>query len=98
MGLTKGKILEIGCATGDFLDVAAFLGYDCYGIEISEWAASIAKEKGHNVINIDISSLNINLNFNEDFDAIFMLDVLEHLAYPNRVIKLLSSYLKKMVS
>lgn len=93
-GIKSGKILEIGCATGDFLDAASFLGYETYGIEISEWAAEIAKEKGHTIFNIDVTNFDVE-NFSvQNFDAVFMWDVFEHLAYPNVVLRNISRLLK----
>ena len=36
-----GRILDVGCAEGDFLfEVKKKLGFDTYGIEISEYAAN----------------------------------------------------------
>lgn len=93
--INSGEILEIGCATGDFLDAAKFLGYDTNGIEISEWAASIAKRKGHNIINIDVTEYEISEGHSFKYDAIFMWDVFEHLAYPNTVLKNVTKLLNK---
>jgi 2-polyprenyl-3-methyl-5-hydroxy-6-metoxy-1,4-benzoquinol methylase len=43
--LSPAKILDIGCATGYFLEVAQTEGFDPYGIEFSEYSAGIAKKK-----------------------------------------------------
>ena len=34
----KGKILDVGCASGFFLLIAKNQGFDTYGIDISEYA------------------------------------------------------------
>ncbi|OEJ17706.1 methyltransferase [Brachyspira hampsonii] len=41
----KGNILDVGSATGFLLEVAKEIGFEPYGIEISEYASSIAKKK-----------------------------------------------------
>lgn len=92
-GLYRGKILEVGSATGDFLDAANFLGYDAYGIEISAWAANVAKSKGHKIYNISIENIEQTELKNISFDCLFMWDVFEHLSFPNKVIQKVKSYL-----
>jgi|WetSurMetagenome_2_1015567.scaffolds.fasta_scaffold00034_45 2-polyprenyl-3-methyl-5-hydroxy-6-metoxy-1,4-benzoquinol methylase len=90
----NGKILEIGCATGDFLDAARFLGYETYGIEISEWAANESKIKGHKIQNINVDEIEKSEFKEIEFDYIFLWDVFEHLAYPDSIIKKLVPLLK----
>ncbi|MCL5773616.1 MAG: class I SAM-dependent methyltransferase, partial [Firmicutes bacterium] len=33
-----GKILDVGCSTGIFLEEARLQGFDAYGVELSKWA------------------------------------------------------------
>lgn len=68
----KGKILDIGAGTGDFLVVAKNDGWQTTGIEPSEKAKAIAINKGVNFAD--------NLSDLEDhsFDVITMWHVLEH--------------------
>ena len=42
----KGRILDIGAGTGDFLSVAKNDGWQTVGVEPSEKAKAIAKSKG----------------------------------------------------
>ena len=75
-----GKFLEIGCAGGAFLDAARKEGYDVKGVEFSEDASSIAKEKFHlDVFTGDVTGAKFPDN---TFDVVFMGDVLEHLPDP----------------
>lgn len=68
----KGRLLDIGAGTGDFLVVAKKDGWDATGIEPSEKAKSIAINKGVNFSN-NLSDLKDN-----SFDVITMWHVLEH--------------------
>ena len=69
---TKGKLLDIGAGTGDFLVVAKNDGWQTTGVEPSEKAKTIAINKGVNFAD--------NLSDLEDhsFDVITMWHVLEH--------------------
>lgn len=68
----KGKLLDIGAGTGDFLVVAKNDGWDTIGIEPSEKAKSIAINKGVTF------AANLTDLENHSFDVITMWHVLEH--------------------
>lgn len=68
----RGKLLDIGAGTGDFLVVAKNDGWDTTGIEPSEKAKAIAINKGVTFAN-NLSDLKEN-----SFDVITMWHVLEH--------------------
>lgn len=68
----KGKLLDIGAGTGDFLTVAKNDGWQTIGIEPSTKAKEIAIKKGVNFAQ-DLASLESN-----SFDIITMWHVLEH--------------------
>jgi 2-polyprenyl-3-methyl-5-hydroxy-6-metoxy-1,4-benzoquinol methylase len=71
----EGKILDIGCSTGFFLDIAKCKGWDTAGIELGLDEAAKAEEKGHRIFKNTIDELGAD----EQFDAITMWDVLEHI-------------------
>ncbi len=82
--LTAGRsIMDIGAATGYFLDLARRLGWKTGGVEISAYAAKIAGEKGHKIFLGSLEKLNIA----EKYDVVTMWDVLEHLASPKEYLK-----------
>jgi 2-polyprenyl-3-methyl-5-hydroxy-6-metoxy-1,4-benzoquinol methylase len=68
----KGRILDIGAGTGDFLLTAKNDGWETVGVEPSERAKNIAIQKGISFVN-EIDALE-----NNSFDMITMWHVLEH--------------------
>ena len=73
--LPVGKLLEIGCGVGDFLHVAENKGWQCTGVEPSEEAREIARQriKGDLLYSEDLEQLP-----DQSFDLITMWHVLEH--------------------
>ncbi len=84
-----GSILDIGCSTGLFLDLAKEKGWSAYGLELNKIEFSIAKEKGHNVFN----TLLEDACFNEKFNVISLWDVFEHIKDGDRTLKLIKELL-----
>ncbi|MBI4294965.1 MAG: class I SAM-dependent methyltransferase [Chloroflexi bacterium] len=74
-----GRLLDIGCYVGAFLEVARQQGWDAWGVEPSEWAARLAQDKGFPV---SVGTLR-QAGFTSDcFDAVTLWDVIEHLPDP----------------
>jgi len=67
-----GKLLDIGCGTGDFLAVANNVGWETVGYEPNEKARSLAQKKDVALV-AEISDL-----ADASFDVITMWHVLEH--------------------
>ncbi|MBX9806647.1 MAG: class I SAM-dependent methyltransferase [Flavobacteriaceae bacterium] len=84
----KGKILDIGAGTGEFLSVAKNDGWKTIGVEPSERAKAIAKSKGVSFVE-QTSELE-----NQSFDVISMWHVLEHVPDLDKQIKELKRLLK----
>jgi dolichol-phosphate mannosyltransferase len=74
-----GKLLDIGCYTGVFLDVARKRGWQVQGVEPSAWAAMKAQEKGLQVVNSPFRETKFAP---ESFDVVTLWDVIEHLHDP----------------
>lgn len=69
------KLLDIGCGTGHFLDLAKKKGYEVTGLEPDEDAREFAK-KHHGIETLPLETLYELAN--DSFDAITMWHVLEH--------------------
>ncbi len=84
----KGKLLDIGAGTGEFLSVAKNDGWQTIGVEPSEKAKSIAINKG-----VSFVERTTELE-NNSFDVISMWHVLEHVPDLDTQIKELKRLLK----
>ena len=84
----KGKILDIGAGTGDFLAFVKQNGWQTIGVEPSQKAKEIALKKGVEFAN-ETSELE-----NQSFDIITMWHVLEHVPDLEKQIQELKRLLK----
>lgn len=83
------NILDIGCSSGVFLDIARKYNINTYGIELNKTEYLFAQKKGHKVFN----NLLENIEFEQKFDAITMWDVFEHLKDGKFYLKLMKTLL-----
>jgi len=88
----KGKLLDVGCATGNFMKIAHDSGWQVQGIEPLEKAAKIAREHYH--LDVIASTLDAAPLEGESFDVITMWDVLEHLPNPKSTLYKCQEFLK----
>ena len=84
----KGRILDIGAGTGEFLSVAQQNGWETIGVEPSDKAKQIAINKGVSFVEV-IAQLE-----DRSFDVITMWHVLEHVPDLDHQIKELKRLLK----
>ncbi len=81
-GRSSGKVLDVGCGTGDRLDVFRSKGFETYGVETSD-SANYAREHLHlNVSKGDLFSAQFQ---DRSFDIVTLYNVLEHTHHPSRV-------------
>lgn len=90
----KAKILDVGCATADILNM--FNGnFVKYGIDISDYAIKQGK-KDFPEINLKIGDIEKKLPFKSNFfDAIIMMDILEHIEKQEFLLNNAKDMLKK---
>ena len=75
-----GKVLDVGCATGFFLDVASSAGWEVHGVELSEYAAEVARGRfGEHVFKGTLEQAGYP---DESFDVVTLFDLLEHVPDP----------------
>ncbi|MBI2596284.1 class I SAM-dependent methyltransferase [Candidatus Daviesbacteria bacterium] len=90
--LNGKKLLDIGCATGFLLELAKEKGCDCYGTEISTFAAKEAEKKFPGKIYCgDFEKMPYKKT---GFDIITMADVIEHLPNPISILQKVKKILK----
>lgn len=89
----RGRVLDVGCGLGTFLNMAKMDGWDACGVDVSPYAAKYAGEKfGIEVYN---NAKLVQATFpSERFDIITLWDSLEHFPDPlgqfreiNRILK-----------
>lgn len=89
---SNGKLLDIGCADGAFLKKMKCLGWNTVGIEMYKKIADFAREqRGLQVYNKRIEESNFAKN---EFDAVTMGMVLEHLYSPFQSLEKITQWLK----
>ena len=86
-----GSLLDIGAATGFFLDLAQKRQWKTFGVEPSGFAAAIGRKKG---IQIKTGLLEEGDFAEESLDVVTLWDVIEHLAEPSATIRLIHKFLK----
>jgi len=79
-GLKHGKILDIGAGTGVFLKVARDRGWNVAGVEISQFAADIARKKFN--IGLFRGELEDASFKRKSFDVVTAWDLIEHVENP----------------
>lgn len=86
------KILDIGCATGLFLEHMKTLGWDTYGVEVCGSAAEYGnKNRGVNIFTGIVENAPIE---EESMDIIHLSHVIEHLNEPDKFVKKIATLLK----
>ncbi|HOY56347.1 MAG TPA: class I SAM-dependent methyltransferase [bacterium] len=90
----QGKLLDIGCYSGIFLEAAQEAGYEIFGIEASRGALALARQKVKGDLRCGMAE-KILVDFpDKSFDIITLFDVLEHLPDPQKVLTLIQLKLK----
>ena len=92
--LSSGRLLDIGCAGGVFLDEARQRGFEVTGIELNASMALHARSKyGLEVMNARLEEVDFH-TWNANFDVIVLLDSLEHIPAPNAAIQKTAQWVK----
>ncbi len=80
-----GRVLDVGCATGNLLNALRGHGWEVYGVELNARAAAYARERlGLPVFTGDLMGVHFPDGW---FDMVILWDVLEHLHDPKGVLQ-----------
>jgi len=93
----KGKILDVGCGGGQYIETFKQLGLDAYGTEVDRNSFEICKKMGLKVFYGEIKDIKSKLK-KMSFDHIFVSQVLEHIENPKDFIKNLKHISKEGTS
>lgn len=91
-GGCRGRLLDVGCATGTLLELARLRGWEAVGVDISEYAARIARD----YYNLDVfaGELAEAAYPSGRFDVVVMDDLIEHVADPSALVQEVHRVLK----
>lgn len=76
----KGRLLDVGCSTGQFLNLAASAGYEVSGVEFSDDSRRFAAD--HFGLSVEAGSIHYTAHPAGSLDLVTMFDVIEHVRDP----------------
>ncbi|HET6328233.1 MAG TPA: class I SAM-dependent methyltransferase [Planctomycetaceae bacterium] len=89
------QLLDVGCGTGDFLAYAGQHGFEPLGLEIATAATERARERGLTVREMTLEEhLAQTAGVRNSVDAVVMLNVLEHVPDPVKMLQLAGEVLR----
>ena len=86
-----GRLLDVGCGDGSFLDLARTCGWDVCGLDPDPEAVANATKRNLTVLEGDIEYFS---DHTEQFDVITLNHVIEHVHDPIKVLKICFALLK----
>ena len=92
--IKPGKVLDVGCGVGAFLDAMRENGWATAGIEPDEVAAGRAREKDHQIVCQSATDPLDEAFAGDSFDLILMSHSLEHVHSPTQALANLRPLLK----
>jgi 2-polyprenyl-3-methyl-5-hydroxy-6-metoxy-1,4-benzoquinol methylase len=79
-GAPQGRpLLDVGCYTGVFVEIAARHGWEAWGVEPSRWAVEQGLAQGLRVVQGTLDTADLPEAY---FDVVTLWDVIEHLTDP----------------
>lgn len=87
------RVLDVGCGTGGFLDLAKKAGLSTSGVELNQSAAEEARRKGHAIFDVSLDTV-LSTRTEHGFDLVTLFQVLEHVPMPVDMIRKVSALLR----
>lgn len=86
-----GRVLELGCAVGTFLQLLSDAGYRAEGIELCDYSVAHCESLGHTIHDQPIEKCELTAG---SFDAVCAWGVFGHLQYAQRSVRAMYDALK----
>lgn len=90
--IRQGRVLDVGCATGVFLECMKEKGWTVEGVDVSTYAVNIARQKGLRIVSGELGDI---ASTPANYDLITMWDFIEHVADPLETMVQCRDILKK---
>jgi 2-polyprenyl-3-methyl-5-hydroxy-6-metoxy-1,4-benzoquinol methylase len=87
----RGRLLDVGCATGVLVEAACRRGWSAVGVDISAFATAQCHHRGLDVRHGDLMTAELP---REHFDVAVLDDTIEHLGDPGRALSQIRGALK----
>ena len=91
-GPTKGRLLDVGCSVGQFMEIARERGWEPHGVDITDHFADRIRRRAGVSIRVG-DFLHVPCE-SASFDAVHMGDSIEHMLDPAAVIRKVCDILK----
>lgn len=89
----RGRLLDVGCGTGEFLAAMRTLGWEVQGVEPDPQAAAVARDAFK--LPVVVETLEEARLLESSFDAVTLSHVIEHVLDPHALLKECGRVLKK---
>lgn len=94
--LADGSVLDLGCGSGKLLKMLADEGREIMGIDNNETALGMCEDKGVPAEKCNLDKEDISLD-DKSFDNVICVHTIEHLEYPEKLIRDACNLAKKKV-
>jgi 2-polyprenyl-3-methyl-5-hydroxy-6-metoxy-1,4-benzoquinol methylase len=87
-----GRLLDVGCATGLFMNAMRQRGWEVTGVDLSPYAAQYARRNFN--LEVEVGTIEDIAYASDTFDLVTLWDVLEHVPDPRATLKEIARVLK----
>lgn len=88
----KGRLLDVGCGSGEFLNQMKNFGWEAFGVEINQESADMGNKRGLNIFCGELGGVDFPQNY---FDVVVLSQTLEHVYSPGAYLEKIYRLLKE---